>query len=443
LSRTLPTEEDAELKIIGCCVSGGLDVAIEAVERIPSQAFTRNDCQEWFTIIEAIATQGKQLSPSYFYSHWRERHPQLGIPIHLQEAVDQSAGIATLDYYEKKVVNAWRKRKILYALDTLQKKAYDPDTSVEDALAATEAVLSEQEIHSVTAFDGKLSARALITDMEDRFKLQGRLSGLASGFTDLDALTDGFQPGEQAIIAARPSMGKTAIGLNVLETICLTNRQPSLFVSCEMSTKALMRRLLSSYSKLPMKDIRAGRLTEDGMVKASTFAAKLSGSPLHVLDAVGGVEINKLCAAIRRACRKHGIKFVIVDYLQKIRASGKHEKRTYEVGEVSGALKALAVQTNAAFLTLAQLNRESEKDKGRQPKLADLADSGQIERDADMVALLHRNRGENKGRDAKLIVAKQRDGEVGILDLYFNGEFCRFENAAKEEPHYHQEEYNQ
>ena len=143
------------------------------------------------------------------------------------------------------------------------------------------------------------------------------------------------------------------------------------------------------------------------------------------------MDCNRIAAIVRRLCRKHGIKLVVLDYLQKIKPASKQEKRTYEVGEVSGILKSLAAETGAAFLTLAQLNRESEKDKekgGRRPRLCDLADSGQIERDADTVALIHREDRSQPGTE--LIIAKQRDGELGMNYLHFNGQFCRFENAT-------------
>ncbi|MEI6872570.1 MAG: DnaB-like helicase C-terminal domain-containing protein, partial [Verrucomicrobiota bacterium] len=136
-------------------------------------------------------------------------------------------------------------------------------------------------------------------------------------------------------------------------------------------------------------------------------------------------------AAIRSNVRRFGIKLVVVDYLQKIMPSGRHEKRTYEVGEVSMKLKAVAASTGVALLCLAQLNRDTEKDKGRPPRLADLGDSKQIEQDADVVALLDRKRGEKVG-DAALVIAKQRDGECGLVPLTFNGAFCRFETKGPE-----------
>ena len=171
--------------------------------------------------------------------------------------------------------------------------------------------------------------------------------------------------------------------------------------------------------------LRTGKLEESQKQGFASFTEAIKRSPLRMVDGISGLTVNQICTEVRRMHREAALRLVVIDYLQKVRPSVRHEKRTYEVGEVSGALRALAVETHCAFVTLAQLNREPEKDKGRMPRLADLADSGQIERDADCVGLLHRPK---SGAEATLLVAKQRDGETGGCDLRFNGMFCRFEN---------------
>jgi replicative DNA helicase len=177
-----------------------------------------------------------------------------------------------------------------------------------------------------------------------------------------------------------------------------------------------------------MQNLKSGNLTEGDMRSMSTATGKISAAPLWFLDGSSSQSIASITANVRRAVRKHGVKLVIVDYIQKVKAADKAEKRTYEVAEVSGKLKDIAVQTGVAMLCLAQLNRENEKEKGRTPRLSDLADSGQLERDADCVMLLDRDRREAKG-EASIIIAKQRDGECGIVKLHYNGEFCRFSDA--------------
>jgi replicative DNA helicase len=160
---------------------------------------------------------------------------------------------------------------------------------------------------------------------------------------------------------------------------------------------------------------------------------QLTGSPLKFMDYVRGIDVKRLCAAIRQHVRQHKTEMVLIDYLQKIRPAARHEKRTYEIAGVSEALAALARSTGVALVTLAQLNREPDKDKARPPRLSDLADSSQIERDADSVILIHRpkTKDDTKGEQATLIVAKQRDGETGVAKVRFNGTYCRFENRNK------------
>jgi replicative DNA helicase len=191
-----------------------------------------------------------------------------------------------------------------------------------------------------------------------------------------------------------------------------------------MSEKAIMRRLVSSVGSIPMQSIKTGQLNQHEMSKLMAATVKCSKAPLFFLDRSSGASISEITAVAKRSIRKNGIKLVVVDYLQKI-AGQKSEKRTYEIADVSGKLKALAAKTKTAVLALAQLNRESEKEKGRPPRLADLADSGQIERDADTVVLINRDRSVAKG-ESMLIIAKQRDGECGIVNVGYDGEFCRF-----------------
>lgn len=274
--------------------------------------------------------------------------------------------------------------------------------------------------------DNRVCANRLVQDIERRFNLQGKRSGLVTGFRGLDELTDGLQFGEQTIIGARPSIGKTALACNFIERVGLRDNHFSAFVTLEMSPAAICRRLLSSFASIPMSKLRTGRLAESEFTAISKFNTMLEASPLRVIDGVAGLNIQQVCTAIRRLHQSQPLKFVVIDYLQKIRPVNRYEKRTYDVGEVSGLLRSLAIETGAAFVTLAQLSRESEKEKGRPPRLSDLADSGQIERDADCVGLLHRDR---TTAEAMLIVAKQRDGEIGTVSLNFNGQFCRFENS--------------
>jgi replicative DNA helicase len=242
-------------------------------------------------------------------------------------------------------------------------------------------------------------------------------------------MTDGFQLGELAILAARPSIGKTAMAIAIAEAATIRGKVPTLFVSLEMSDESIVRRLVANVGSVPMQDIRTGEMTEGSFKSMGMASAKISSSPLHFVSGSSASSIASLTAIIRRSVRKWGIKLVLIDYLQKIHGSKSAEKKTYEIAEVSGKLKAIAVDTKTAIVALAQLNRENEKDKGRPPKLTDIGESGQIERDADLVMLLNRDRTQPSG-EAVIAIAKQRDGECGLVKLWYDGQFCRFSDSG-------------
>jgi replicative DNA helicase len=276
------------------------------------------------------------------------------------------------------------------------------------------------------------SARSFTADLQRRFDLKGALSGIGTGFNRLDKMTSGLQAGELAVIGARPSAGKTAMACSIITRACLLDGVPTAFITCEMSPSSILRRIAAGRLKIPASQLRDGSFSENDFKKLVGFNSWVSKSNLHFIDGVSGITIAQISSELRRLVRKNGVKLVIVDYLQKIRPAQSKEKRTYEVGAVSEALKGLAASLGIAFVALAQLNREPDKDKGRQPRASDLADSAQIERDADLIGLIHRPRTEEdpNGLQAKLIIAKQRDGEVGIVDLNFSPKFVEFTDAV-------------
>ena len=297
---------------------------------------------------------------------------------------------------------------------------------------------TEKEIQKVSEarFDGgksrvlepRESARAFTDDLQRRFELKGALSGIGTGFTRLDKMTSGLQTGELFVVGARPSGGKTAVSCAIVSKACLDNQIPTAFITCEMSPHSILRRIASGRLRIPSGYLRDGSFSESDFKKLIGFNSMIARSHLHFIDGVSGITIAQIASELRRLVRNKGVKLVIVDYLQKIRPSQSKEKRTYEVGAVSEALKGLAASLGVAMVALAQLNREPDKDKGRQPKASDLADSAQIERDADLIGLIHRIRTEEdpQGTKAKLIIAKQRDGEVGIVELNFNPTYVEF-----------------
>lgn len=285
---------------------------------------------------------------------------------------------------------------------------------------------------SVTGLEVVRSYNDYLQGRCDRYQ-SGKATGILSGWPSLDEYTDGFQYAEQAIIGARPSIGKTAAGCGIVCRACLTDDVPTLIVTMEMEINALVNRMFSAHHGVGMKALRRGQLTQEDFRKYVAFQTTLKKAPLHFVNGYSrGLSAIQIVMEIRRHARSKGVKLVLVDYLQKIKGVGQFEKKTYEIGEVSGALKSVAQETGVALVTLAQLNREPDKgNKPRPPRLSDLADSASIERDGDLIVLLNRNRRERVGK-ATFYVAKQRDGEIGPAEVWFNGEFCRFQNDDPE-----------
>lgn len=420
--RLLPHDESAERAVIGCA----LEKPEYAEELDPS----------WFYLVklEALAEKLKQMAIAHkmitVQTVVQAKHATVTL---CNECLDACPASSSFDYWKSILLEQRRKRRYIIAANRFVEKTYAANGNIDAVVSEFEKQLAESEGTLNDVFDGRQCADKLVDHLEERFNLQGGRSGLSTGFRWFDNLTDGLQFGEQTLIAARPTLGKSAIAMNIVEKVCLKDQVPTLVVTLEMSATSLCRRMLSSNCRVPMGTLRSGKFDAGQFKSFSRFNSGLKTCPLFIVEGISGMDCDRLAFIVRRSCRKYGIKLVVIDYLQKIHASEKHEKRTYEVGEVSGVLKALAVETMTAFLTIAQLNREADKDKGRLPKLTDLADSGQIERDADTIALLHRKRDEGGGDNATLIIAKQRDGEVGTVELKFDGQFCKFTDADRDQ----------
>ncbi|MHC1763591.1 MAG: replicative DNA helicase [Verrucomicrobiia bacterium] len=443
--------KDAEQAVIGCILRGpeepqepgketsASDIAGKALRELSVGDFYRTGPYAMaFEIVSAIGDgEPIRFSLDYvrrFNEAWRQRFP--GTPVHpdILAAPDMVPTAFAISDYVRTVKEFSRRRDAIQAIAGAVDLIRDTSRPIEQGLAELAPLLDRKTISRDT-YDGREAAQELIDYLEDRWARKGEPSGLLCGLHQLDRLTDGFQFGDNHVIGARPSGGKTALGVTIAAEIGLKRKVPTLFVSLEMGVTALSRRMLCAWSEVPVTAIKRATFTEPDFVKFTAFNARLASSPLKFMDFVrGGIDSTRLCAAIRQHVRQNGTKLVIVDYLQKIRPAARHEKRTYEVAGVSEALTAVARSTGVALVTLAQLNRDSEKDSDRGPRLSDLADSSQIERDADCVILIHRPKTEKDphGENADLIVAKQRDGETGRALVRFNGQFCRFENRPFE-----------
>ena len=421
------SEED-EFGLIGSCISGGSDVCFEAFADVPSEAIQNDQLNATFEVLKSIVNQSKPVNMAELMKEWKKTRPADSVPFETWNRCDELCpSPASYSMFAKSVLEAHHRRKLRFAGDRLIRESAVVTLSVDQIVSNAEAGLSV-EVSKDAVQTSKSVVNRFIDSTQERFNRKGQLSGVTSGFHYLDKMTDGFQLGELAILAARPSIGKTAMAIAIAEAATVRSKVPTLFISLEMSDESIVRRMVSTVGSVPMQEIKTGEMTESSFRAMSVANSKIATSPLHFASGSSVSNIASITALIRRSVRKWGIKLVLIDYLQKIHGSKAAEKRTYEIAEVSGKLKSVAVDTKTAIVALAQLNRENEKDKGRAPRLTDLADSGQIERDADLVLLLNRDRNQPKG-EAIIVIAKQRDGECGIVKLHYNGEFCRFSDA--------------
>jgi len=433
--RLPPHSTEAEYAIIGCILIAPSESLNTCQETIPAgaDAFYTPECR---IVYQTCLKMNDDLDAVDFITLQQKlkdtgRLDEVGGISKLNEMQDSTPSAANLSYYIDILNERFQLRKIVQACTDVVSMVYEND-DVESIISQAEAnIFSIQKSKYMPTLDGKAVGKRMLQDLERRFNLNGALSGLSTGIHALDLMTEGLQPGEQFIIGARPSQGKTALGLNFFAH-SVFNGVPAMFISLEMSVEAIMRRLCAMRLKIGMKTMRRGSYVEQDFGNFATMSSQLAKLPIRIVDGVDGMNIREVCSRINKEVIRSGIKLVVVDYLQKIRACERQEKKTYEVAEVSGRLKAVAHDNNIAMVTLAQLNRENvkggDKNGSRAPRLSDLADSGQIERDADTVALIHR-----KDNETNLIIAKQRDGELGLIKLYFEGRYGLFHQLDETE----------
>lgn len=286
---------------------------------------------------------------------------------------------------------------------------------------------NRQRGEAVSLADAVAGAVAHLDELQAK---SGGMAGLATGFADLDRITGGLSGGDLVILAGRPSMGKTTLGINICEHVAEHGGTVVMF-SLEMSTQQLAMRLLAEHSRVPMYRLRAGRFEQDRWPKIAEAHSKLGKLPI-LLDDTGGISCSHVRARARRIQRRNGLALVVVDFLQLMRGEG--ETRNQEVGSISRGLKAIAKELNVSVIALSQLNRGVENRNDKRPTLADLRDSGEIEQDADTIAFLYRDQiydpaSPDKGT-AELLIQKQRNGPTGVVRLWFREELMRFENYS-------------
>jgi len=373
----------------------------------------------------------------------RQLLEQVGGIAYLSQLQDAVPSAANLSYYLDIVREKYLLRKLIATCSGVVGKVYDYEGEVEALLDEVEKEIlrvNESRVQSGVVPINKLVHDAVET-LEKLFNREG-LGGLATGFIDLDRMTDGLKGGEMIIIAARPSMGKTSLAMNIAEHVAMELKLPVGVFSLEMSAASLILRMMCSLARVSLHKIKDGFMSEADFPKLTNAAGRLSAAKLFI-DDTAGLSILQLRARARRLHQQHGIKLFVIDYLQLCNSTARRaqENRQQEIADISSGIKALAKELNVPIIVLSQLNRELEKDKSRKPRLSDLRESGSIEQDADLVGLLYKpNAGEDDdgavpdeadGVPVNFLIAKQRNGPTGDVHLTFLKPYTRFESAAK------------
>ena len=334
-------------------------------------------------------------------------------------------------------------RKLVEVGTDISSSAYNP-TGRDAAQLLDEAESKVFEIAEAGSRgkQGFIPMPPLLTQVVERIEtLYGRdnssdVTGIATGFTDLDRMTSGLQPGELVIVAGRPSMGKTAFSINIAENVALDSKLPVAIFSMEMGATQLAMRMLGSVGKLNQHDLRTGRLQDDDWGHLTHALGKLNDAPIYIDESAALTALEVRARARRLHRQNNGLGLIVVDYIQLMSSNvGKaSENRATEISEISRSLKSLAKELHVPVVALSQLNRSLEQRPNKRPVMSDLRESGAIEQDADLILFIYRDEVYNsdsadKGK-AEIIIGKQRNGPIGKVELAFRGEYTRFDNLA-------------
>ena len=448
IDRLPPHSPEAEMGVLGCALlspNESLGVCIEKFKAGPEVFYDLRHQTIYEKLVEMYDTK-QAIDLITLQQKLKDQQMLEGVGglAYLASLPDAVPSAANLSFYVEIVREKHILRRMIRTCTDVVGRVYEHEGEVDSLLDEVERdilQISEARVES-TSLAIKDVVHAAINRIEEYHQRQGMLTGLSTGFTDLDKMTSGLHGGEMIVIAARPSMGKTSLAMNIAEAVAVDQKLPVGVFSLEMTSESLVLRMLCSRSRVNLRSIREGFLAERDFPKLTGAAGKLANSPLFIDDSAG-LSILQLRAKARRMWQQHGIKLFVIDYLQLLHSTARRaENRQQEIADISNGVKALAKELNVPVIVLSQLNRELEKDKNRKPRLSDLRESGAIEQDADLVGLLYKpNSGDDEeggggGQEQEavpvnLLIAKQRNGPTGDVCLTFLKTYTRFESAAK------------
>ncbi len=439
LEKVPPQNIEAEIAVLGSMLIED-DALGHAVEIVKPAFFYRDAHRKIFEAIIDLYNANKAVDLVTLTEELKRRGEldDIGGPAYVTELTAAVPTAANVQHYAKIVKEKSILRSLITASTSIIARSYD---GAQDATKLLD--LAEKQIFDIAGMGlqgGAVSIKEIVKDtietIEGYYRRKEHVTGLATGFDELDLATSGLHEGELIIIAGRPSMGKSALATGIAEYVGIHENKGVAIFSLEMSKEQLTQRMLCSHARVELQKARSGFLTQSDWPKLVTAAGKIAEAPIFIDDSAGLTALE-LRAKARRLKSRHDIGLVIVDYMQLMSGSGKIENRQQEISEISRALKTLSKELSIPLIGISQLSRAAEKRESFRPRLSDLRESGAIEQDADLVLLLFREEyynpsDTNKG-NAEVIIAKQRNGPVGSHNFLFLSEFTRFENLSRRE----------
>ena len=438
LKRTAPSSMEAEMSVVGSMLLDR-DAITEATEVLDKEDFYYRQYGIMFEAIRELYNEDKPVDLVTV----RDRLQRDGAPPEMQSAdflKDLLSAVPTsvnARAYAEIVHDKAILRRMIKSNEEIIEECYDGSKDTEEILNDTEKALFEL-IKSKGAKEYVPIDDVVIEVMQkiqEASQIKDHITGVPSGFSDLDYMTTGFQPSDFILVAARPSMGKTAFVLNILEYVAIKKERPCMIFSLEMSSNQLVNRLLSMDSGVDAQSIRSGKLSDSDWPRLIDSVDRVGASNI-IIDDTPGISVPELRSKCRKVKLERGLDLIIIDYLQLMSGnSKKNDNRQQEVSEISRSLKALAREMECPVIALSQLSRACELRADKRPMLSDLRESGAIEQDADLVMFLYRDEyyepDSDKKGEAEVIIAKQRNGPIGTVTLNWQAETTRFKSKER------------
>ncbi|MBQ9950459.1 MAG: replicative DNA helicase [Clostridia bacterium] len=428
----LPHSEDAEKSVVGSALISP-DAAEIALDKLQADDFYYPAHRDIFAAMRKLSNAGKPIDTITVMDmlEGMGKAGDVGGMSYITALSLYTPSAANVRYYVDIVYEYSVRRKLIRTGDMIISEATDSECATQEALSNAERRIFEiamnKSENSLVHISGPLMESH--SKIGKLIKLKGKMSGITTGFRDMDRLTSGWQRSDLVIIAARPSMGKTAFVLNLATNAAITDNASVAIFSLEMSSEQLIIRMLCSEARVDMQHVKTGQVNDTELMSIATAVPKLERTRIHI-DDTAGISPSQIRTKCRRLKAQHGLDIIIIDYLQLMQSDTRTENRVQVVAEMTRSLKMLARELDVTIILLSQLSRGPEKRENHRPMMADLRESGAIEQDADIIAMLYRPAvyEETADNSAEVIFAKHRNGPTDTVKLMWNPEYTRFTN---------------